>query len=428
MAEPNDQQDNAEAQGAVGVGSGTGSVTGSGVPTGSAGASSGSSMGSAGAPPTSSGMVAAAGSGGASHRAVASATATAPRPSDRDRFETYELGIVLSHYDIGVIESIQDYPRGSRRSPKLLLRSDSGTYLLKRRASRGSDPYKVAFCHSIQLYLAAKQFPLPHLIGTKKDNNSMLQCNGAIYEIFEYIKGTPYDNSIEATLDAGKILALYHKLLADFQPEYETARGSYHGSRQVIQCFDLAPQTLARIVTRSAKDVERIKQVVGFLKESYLGAAKYIDDQGFPDWPQQIVHADWHPGNMLYRGSRVVAVIDYDTARVQQRVLDVGNGSLQFAILGGGDDAATWPENLDEERFKRFLRGYEVVPDCVLSQAELQVVPHLMIEALIAESIIPIATTGYFARMEGFAFLNMVERKVRWLQKHAQRLPTLVGA
>ena len=421
MPNPNDQE-NGQAHGAVGIGSPGTTGGGSGVPTGSTGGA-----GSAG-PPPSSGVSAVTGSGGASHRSVSAAAAATIRPTDRDKFEAFELGIVLSHYDIGVIESIQDYPRGSRRSPKLLLRSDTGTYLLKRRASRGSDPYKVAFCHSIQLYLAAKQFPLPHLIGTKKDNNSMLQCNGAIYEVFEYIKGTPYDNSVEATLDAGKILALYHKLLADFQPEYETARGSYHGSRQVIQCFDLAPATLGRIATRTPKDVDRIKQVVGFLKESYLGAAKYIDEQGFPDWPQQIVHADWHPGNMLYRGSRVVAVIDYDTARVQQRVLDVGNGSLQFAILGGGDDAATWPDHLDEERFKRFLRGYEIVPDCVLSQAELQVVPYLMIEALIAESIIPIATTGYFARMEGFAFLLMVERKVRWLQKHAQRLPTLVGA
>ena len=130
----------------------------------------------------------------------------------------------------------------------------------------------------------------------------------------------------------------------------------------------------------------------------------------------QIVHSDWHPGNMLFRGNRVVAVIDYDSARIQQRILDVANGALQFSILGGGDDPAAWPDYIDESRFKRFLRGYEAVPNCLLSEAELKVVPWLMIEALIAESVIPIAATGSFARMEGLGFLRMVERKVRWLK------------
>jgi len=85
---------------------------------------------------------------------------------DRDCFAADELAIVLSHYDLGTIEAIQEFPRGSRRAPKLILRTDKGLYLLKRRAHGKDDPFKVAFCHSLQLYLAAKQFPLPHLIGT----------------------------------------------------------------------------------------------------------------------------------------------------------------------------------------------------------------------------------------------------------------------
>src|SRR5690606_12962081 len=72
------------------------------------------------------------------------------------------------------------------------------------------------------------------------------------------------------------------------------------------------------------------------------------------------------------------------------------------------------------------LRGYDSVPDAVLSRAELRTIPWLMIEALIAESVIPVAATGSFARMEGFGFLQMVERKVRWLQAHADHLVATV--
>src|SRR3954467_2145964 len=107
----------------------------------------------------------------------------------REKFGPEELPIVMSHYDIGVIESIVEFPRGSRKAPKLLIVSEQGKFLMKRRARGKEDPFKVAFCHAIQLHLAAQQFPLPHLIGTKRDNNSMLQHRGAVYELFEYIPG-----------------------------------------------------------------------------------------------------------------------------------------------------------------------------------------------------------------------------------------------
>ena len=101
--------------------------------------------------------------------AVPSASQTGGRgTSTRERFATDELAIVLSHFDIGVLESITEYPRGSRKAPKLLVASDHGKYLLKRRARGKDDPFKVAFCHALQLHLANRQFPLPHLIGTKR--------------------------------------------------------------------------------------------------------------------------------------------------------------------------------------------------------------------------------------------------------------------
>ncbi len=347
----------------------------------------------------------------------------------RSRFAADELAVVLSHYDLGTLDQVQEFPRGSRKAPKLLIRSDKGMYLLKRRARGKDDAFKVAFCHAIQLYLSEQQFPLPHLIGTKKTNNSMLQWKGGIYELFEYIKGSSYDSSLEATTDSGKILALFHKLLRGFKSKYQPPQGSYHAARSVDTSMQQVPITLRRIdPAAAAANQESVGHLVQFLHHSYRDAAKRVEAAGLKDWPAQIVHSDWHPGNMLFRGSRVVAVIDYDAARIQQRVLDVANGALQFSILGGGEDPSTWPEEIDLGRFKRFLRGYDSVPDAVLSSAEIEVVPWLMIEALIAESVIPIAATGSFARMEGVTFLQMVRRKVRWLQKNAKTLIEAVDA
>ena len=67
------------------------------------------------------------------------------KKSDRAQFAAGELAIGLSHFQIDTIDAIRAYPRGSRRSPKLILRSNGNLYLLKRRAKGKDDPDKVAF-------------------------------------------------------------------------------------------------------------------------------------------------------------------------------------------------------------------------------------------------------------------------------------------
>jgi Ser/Thr protein kinase RdoA (MazF antagonist) len=355
-------------------------------------------------------------SGGPASQSGVSGTGQTRQAGTREQFSAEELAVVMSHFEIGVIDSIVDYPRGSRKAPKLLIVSEQGKFLLKRRARGKDDPYKVAFSHALQLYLASKQFPLPHLVGTKKDNNSMLQWRNAVYELFEYIPGQGYPQTLEATFDSGRVLSLYHKLLQDFQSEWKPSGGSYHQAAAVEQGLRAIPSQVGESDARP---------VLSFLRESYLHAAQMVEGLGLDRWPKQIVHADWHPGNMLFRDNHVVAVIDYDSARLLARIIDVANGALQFSIIGGDEDVSKWPDKLDESRFKRFLRGYDQV--MLLSEAELRTVPWLMIEALIAEAVFPIAATGSFGRMEGLAFLEMVQRKIHWMQKSADNLVELAA-
>jgi Ser/Thr protein kinase RdoA (MazF antagonist) len=344
-----------------------------------------------------------------------------PRQSGggREKFVADELAIVLSHYDIGVVDAITEFPRGSRKAPKLLVVSEHGKFLLKRRARGKDDPFKVAFCHALQLFLASKQFPLPHLIGTKKENNSMLQWRNGVYELFEYIPGQTYPQTLESTFDSGRVLALFHKLLEGFKTEWQPPTGSYHMAPSVEHGL----RAIVNVLPPALRDDAETVPMLNFLHHSYKLAAETVEKLGMETWPKQIVHADWHPGNMLYRDNHVVAVIDYDSARLLPRVIDIANGCLQFSIIGGDEDTAKWPDYLDESRFKRFLRGYDEV--MLLSQAEIRAIPHLMVEALVAEAVFPIAATGQFGKLEGGAFLQMVQRKVKWMQRNAPKLVEL---
>jgi len=139
-----------------------------------------------------------------------------------------------------------------------------------------------------------------------------------------------------------------------------------------------------------------------------------------------VIHGDWHPGNLLFRGPAVAAVVDFDAARAEARAIDVANGALQFSMTMAGPDPAAWPEGLDEDRLLAFCRGYDQVEGCRIATSEIGALPWLMMEALIVEAAIPIAATGSFARLEGGAFLGMVERKARWLRESSDRLSGLI--
>lgn len=337
----------------------------------------------------------------------------------REAFSIEECLAVMSRFDIGPIDQVSEYARGSRKAPKILITSDQGRFLLKRRARGRDDPFKVAFTHAIQIHLANKQFALPHLIGTRGDNNSMLQWRGAVYELFEFIPGQGFPQTPEAAHDGGHTLGLFHKLLLDFRSQYQPPTGSYHATPVIEQGLKL----LNEKVLSQNRDLLPLGT---FVADSYHDAAQAVETEGLGNWPKRICHADWHPGNMLFRENRVAAVIDYDSARLLQPILDIANGALQFAVIFGEGDVSEWPDYIDEVRFKQFLAGYEQVT--LLSQAELRAIPWLMVEALIAEAVLPIATTGNFGRVDGVAFLHMIQRKVRWMQANAARLTELAGS
>jgi Ser/Thr protein kinase RdoA (MazF antagonist) len=340
---------------------------------------------------------------------------------ERDRFGAEELAICLSHYDLGILQSIHEFARGSRRAPKIVLQCEKGKFLFKRRSRGKEDLPKVAFTHEIQLSLAAQNFPLPHLLGTRDDNNSMLVLGNSIYEMFEFIEANSYDGSLEATSDAGRILGLYHKLLKSFRSEYDPPTGSYHNAAAIHQAID---NTIVSLPMETRPPGEVARQVVQKLHDAYGHCAQSAEDLGLGAWGPQIVHGDWHPGNMLFRERHVVAVVDYDAARLHQRVIDLANGALQFSIIGGGDAPSKWPDYVDQTRFKRFVRSYDSVN--VISKLELRAIPYLMCEAMIAEAVLPIAATGSFGRLSGFPFLQMIQRKVQWALDNLDELASVL--
>lgn len=335
---------------------------------------------------------------------------------------------------------------GDRASPKVLLITSTGRYLLKRRALGQDDPYSVALAHHVVNALLEAGFPAPPLVGTKRDNNSMLQMDGAVYEVFRFLEGEPYDRSPEATQDAGRVLALFHAALAPLNAEL-AARPS---PPLVARTYHAIEEMPARIdAARRRLNAPRLRSTLLALSGLYEAAAERTRLAGFDAWPATLIHGDFHPGNLMYRAGRVIAALDFDSARRAPAVIDLANALLQFSITRTAADPAAWPAAPDPARFRALCAGYlpatartartgllfkkrsagntaaSTAP--ALTSEQLRCIPPLMIEALIAEAITPIALTGRFGSVSPLSVVAMAARKASWIEANEDSLLNLLS-
>ena len=341
-------------------------------------------------------------------------------PRGGAHFSSEELVRVLSHYDVGVILQIQPLSGGNRRAPKMVIISEQGKFLLKRRPKGKDDRYRVAFAHAVQGHLARMAFPVTVIVATRDENNTILQLNSHIYEFFKFITGVRYDGSSEATVDTGRQLARFHLYLADFASEWKPLKASFHDSPAVRRHL----RTIGS--DRMIKPSKEFQTEAEALMAIYNESSVRVDELGFGSWDEQVVHGDWHPGNMLFAKHRVAAVLDFDSVKIAPPITDLANGLLQFSIVAGRPNPADWPDYFDQNKLVQFLSGYREV--IKLDAGKLESLPDLMVETMIAEAVLPIAATGFFGHLSGTDFLQMIHRKAEWLNKHREELTEAVSS
>jgi len=341
-------------------------------------------------------------------------------PRGGAHFSSEELVRVLSHYDIGVIGQVKPLSGGNERVPKVAIVSEQGKFFLKRRPKGKDDLIRVAFAHAVQKHLAAKAFPVTCLLSTRDENNTVLQLNNHIYELFQFITGTRYDGSEEATIDTGRQLAKFHRHLTDFTHQWEPQGACFHDSSTVRRHL----KTLGS--NRMARPSKKLRAIAEALLTLYNESGIRVNELGFDSWKQQVVHGDWHPGNMLFFKHKLAAVLDFDSVRIAPPLTDLANGMLQFSIVGGRPNPADWPDYFDQDKLVQFLNGYRKV--IKLDKYKLASLLDLMIETMIAEAVLPVVATGFFGHLSGTDFLQMILRKAEWLNKNRKELTESVSS
>ncbi|MFK7759134.1 MAG: phosphotransferase enzyme family protein [Phycisphaerales bacterium] len=238
-------------------------------------------------------------------------TPPTPSASMRASFARDEIMRVLDQYSTGAVHSVREMIAGSSEAPKVVVECERGKLLLKRRARGLEHAVLVGFAHEVILGCLEQGVCVPPLIGTTAGNNSMCQMVDQTYELFVFIDGAVFDQSIEHARQSGMLLGELHRCMDSITTTFEPTTESVVVNPQRVDGFEF-----------SDAETDRIRRVLEYGLDAHRANAR----------PNAIVHGDWHPGNMIFSGPEIIAICDFDNCRIGSRDRELAQALVYLSM------------------------------------------------------------------------------------------------
>lgn len=301
----------------------------------------------------------------------------------------------------GIVEArVRIVPRGSKRAPKYLVEHRGERLLLKRRrptAAADSD-----FGGEVQAALSERGLRVP-AIRRDLEGRCVAIVGGSAWELVEFVEGDRYPRTAAAAASAGAMLATLHQALESIRPA-QPRRGSYHDSPLVRRTLEGVAEDAA-----ASLDAERLRRVKAFADRYELAASQARAAWG--GLPRALVHGDFHPGNLLFSGEAVAAVLDWEAVREDAPLAEFASAAFHFALppkmLAEGHPL---PDGLRLDLFEAFAAGYGGV-----TAGLGRIVAALAAEAAVAEAAFLLA--GVSERGRAGRILAAIEAVLRSLEE-----------
>lgn len=277
-----------------------------------------------------------------------------------------DIARVLTFYNLGTLQSVVRALHGYVNETAFIQTSE-GRFVIRRNHRRHNEDVHLQR-HAMINWLHARNFAAPGLIPTR-DGKTLLILDGRTYEVMECVQGSDYSPEQPGQLSSvAATLARYHLTIRGFTTPPETHTPRY--SPQAV--LSLTELLLERDIMGDLQDVLSWYDA----RASYLRSRMF--DSNYNTLPHLMIHGDMHRDNVLLSGDQVTALLDYDQATWDARIVDIADALIAFATSAKVDNLmwGLFQTTLDEECTCQFIEAYSSVWS--LSHAELSMLPTII--------------------------------------------------
>ncbi len=258
------------------------------------------------------------------------------------------LDQLLGEYNLELINKAH-VPPGRGRSKSIIIDTDHGRKIVKRYKDTVSNSM-IEYEHSIVEFLRSTGYQVPNLV-TSTSGSTVTTSGSARYVLFDFIEGGfhyhnywfPPSQEKKYISASGKSLADLHKGLKDFIPRGNNPNGftGQDGDRgrnldwYLEQLSDNQKQFTGTSGGKSPQAENILHSQTGNIQESLVELENEINQANLP---KQIIHGDYGPYNILFKDNKIIAVLDFELARLDWRITDLVYALPRFAETRFGFD------------------------------------------------------------------------------------------
>ena len=322
---------------------------------------------------------------------------------------------IARRFSIGPIEGIAT--GGGTALAKVVLDTPGGRYILRQRRPAWSSRPVCAFDHGVIRCVAEAGLPTP-LPVPSRNGQTWVMHQGLAYEFYPFVEGLgPFQADSRAQLESAALsLCLFHQATAQAHIPGEKEWPREHR-------IDTMVTTLAGVLAQLPDSSAQLE-----LAERMLASARklalYLATDRVRALPHVVIHGDYTPANVLFRGEQVGGIFDFDWASRQPRLVDIGEAIAFFAFPRATpiDPDSIWSLvqawRPHMEGLRLFLAAYQSA--WPLTDQEAAVLPLLMRETWLGVRIRAMRKVSPERQLE--ILTDGALGPLQWLESHARAI------
>ena len=338
-----------------------------------------------------------------------------------DTEQTLPVDALMRAYDLGPWESVELLPGGKSQHYRIV--TGRGEYVV-RRSYRSKTMGGIYFEHELMAHLRRNGFPSPVVIPSTS-GDTCVAVDGRLHCVSLFVRGSPYRaGRVEQLQEVARALATYHRLLASFRPSYPGPRTPYLNEDLYARLAALRPPAAPTTLLADSDGGPYIQQLLaslpGALEEGQSELSRL--DPLYAVLPKVVIHGGCRRGSAIFGGDRLITMLDFDSARLEARALDLAIAIHDFAKVYGDPASPEYKVPLNLGVVSLFLSAYQEVNP--LEPAEIEALPALLVAKRLKRAL------GRYHRLckgaelsEGdLRKMTLEIARVYWLEAHRREL------